>query len=94
LINIEKNKEIVQNILNTLESVSIFIELSEFDTVDLENFIQDSLQFISLVVALENEFKIEFPTELLIFDNFKQMNDIYNIINELMYQKGNDEICK
>ena len=50
----------------------------------MTNYIEDSIQFMSFVVKLEEEFEIEFPNELLIFDNFKTLDSIENMIQQLV----------
>lgn len=44
----------------------------------------DSVNFISFVVALEDNFDIEFPDEYLLSSNTKSINSICNIIEELL----------
>lgn len=77
-------KTIKDGIVKALEQIFIFIDLGESENVDLSNYIEDSLQFISFVVSLENIFSIEFPPELLLFENFRYTDDICTIISELL----------
>lgn len=71
------------NIILALSKVFIFVDSTENDDVDLGMYIEDSIQFMSFVVELERIFNIEFSPELLLFDNFKTINNISLIIEEL-----------
>ena len=53
----------------------------------------DSITFISLIIELETMFKITVPDELLLIENFKNVNNIINIIQaELNKAEGlNDD---
>ena len=84
------NEKIIEDIICVLNENFIFIEKNDFERADLSNFIEDSLQFISLVVALEEMFAIEFPDELLLYDNFKLLPDLYVLIDELLKLKARD----
>lgn len=76
--------ETKKRIITSLSSVFIFIDENEVDNIDLSLYIEDSIQFISFIVALEDEFNIEIPDELLIFEKFRYLDDICTIINELI----------
>lgn len=77
------------NIILALSNIFIFIDNDENEDVDLEAYIDDSIQFISLIVELEKIFNVEFPPESLIFDNFKTINRISLIIEELISLNNN-----
>ena len=79
-----ENVNIRNNIIKALGEVFIYLEEDETDNVDLELFIESSIQFISFLIALENMFGIEIPSELLLFDNFKYLDNICIIIEELL----------
>ncbi len=71
------------NIIQALAKVFIFVDSTENEDVDLETYIEDSIQFMSFIVELEQIFNIEFPPELLLFENFKTINNISLIIEEM-----------
>lgn len=71
------------NIIQALAKVFIFVDSAENEDVNLETYIEDSIQFMSFIVELEQIFNIEFPPELLLFDNFKTINNISLIIEEM-----------
>ena len=72
--NIEcaKNK-----LIEAMESVDIYINTnSQLEDIDIRNFINNSLQFIALIVAIEQKFQIEIPDEMLVLDSFQSFNDL------------------
>ena len=78
-----KRKEIEQKLVNCLENVSIYIDV---DDIDLENYIESSIQFISLVIEIEKEFSIEIPDEMLDINTFKTIDMICDLLNEILIQ--------
>lgn len=75
---------IKEGILKALENIFIFIDPDELDNINLDEYILDSLQFMSFIVELEDIFKIEFPPELLLIENFNNIEDISTFIEELV----------
>ena len=58
------------------------VDVSEItmDTNIMEDLEADSLDLVDLVMALEEEFDIEFPEDKI--DNFKTVGDVVNYIEE------------
>lgn len=82
-----KRKEIEQKLVNCLENVSIYIDVDDnVDDIDLENYIESSIQFISLVIEIEKEFSIEIPDEMLDINTFKTIDMICDLLNEILIQ--------
>lgn len=50
------------------------VDVSEDDT-DLREYIQDSIQFITFAVYLEQEFELELPEDLLLIDSLASLNN-------------------
>ncbi len=70
------------DIISILEEVGVFLpDDSSHD--EITDFFDDSLQFMTFIVKLEEKFGVEFPNEYLLFDNFASMNNIIAMINEL-----------
>ena len=57
--------------------------------INLQEFIIDSLQFISFIISLEEKFDIEFPDELLQTDNIKSLNAFCDIIDYCITDQKN-----
>lgn len=73
--------EIKERILKAFERVGILID----DTsLDLMEYIGDSVNFITAVVELEDEFEITFPNDLLNYEVFQGLDNLIEIINNLV----------
>ena len=67
-----------------LSNIGILIdEQKETIDVDLTEYILDSIQFISFIVELERELNIEFPDELLLYENIRSLNGFISLIENL-----------
>lgn len=73
-----------KDIIPILSNIGILIDeqMETFD-VDLTEYILDSIQFISFIVELERELNIEFPDELLLYDNICSLNGFISLIENL-----------
>ena len=49
----------------------------------------DSISIITLVVRIEEEFKIEFPNEYLIFEELRYYSKLLHNVNTLVEKKAN-----
>lgn len=70
-----------------LENAGVYADIcnSESD-IDLQVFITSSLQFIAIIVSIEETFGIEFPDELLVIETFASLNTLISIIDSLTKQ--------
>ncbi|MBS5733276.1 MAG: acyl carrier protein [Clostridiales bacterium] len=73
-----------KDIIPILSNIGILIDdqMETFD-VDLTEYILDSIQFVSFIVELERELNIEFPDELLLYDNIRSLNGFISLIEHL-----------
>lgn len=76
--------DVKEKIINSLENIGIFIDISSATDVDLNNYIEDSIQFMSMIVQLEKIFNTEIPSDLLLFDNFDSIEKICLMFSELV----------
>ena len=83
-MNIE---EIRKNVMIALENVGIFVDVNVEENIELSNFIEDSIQFISMIVQFEELFCIEIPDELLTIDEFNFIEKVYTVLDELINQR-------
>ena len=51
----------------------------------------DSITFITLIVELEATFDITVPDDLLLMDNFKNMDDVVNVVAEQLHPKTTEQ---
>ena len=51
----------------------------------------DSITFITLIVELEAAFDITVPDDLLMMDNFENMDDVVNVVAEQLDEKTKEK---
>ena len=68
---------------DNLETLSDSIDLVDEDDLDITEFISSSMQFIELVVCIEEKFEIELPDELLTIELFSSIKSLIRIIKDL-----------
>ena len=74
---------IKKNIFDILEESGIYIDESEKqEDLDLIEFLIDSIQYVYLIVELENHLGIELPDEVILYDNFLSINGFANMVAE------------
>lgn len=74
----------IEDIINILSNIGIIIENIDKDSsIFLNEYIEDSIAFISFVVEIENVFGIEIPDEYLLFSEMETLSDVCNIINNI-----------
>lgn len=74
----------IEDIINILSDIGIIIENIDKDSsIFLNEYIEDSIAFISFVVEIENVFGIEIPDEYLLFSEMETLSDVCNIINNI-----------
>ena len=67
------------------EDVLVFKEIKENDCDDdLLNYGVDSITFIQMIVAFEEHFCIQIPSEMLLFSEMNTVNKIHNVIKSLI----------
>ena len=76
-------------IIQALDNIGVFVESQEED-LDLREYILDSVQFISAIIQIEDEFGIEIPSELLLHDNLASFNSFSKMIEDLSENKTNE----
>ena len=63
---------------------SLGIILGEEENFLLEDYITDSVTFISLIVEIESSFGIEIPDEFLIQNSLRSFSDVCNMVDGLL----------
>lgn len=77
-------EEIYDKLLVAIENSGIDIPESIPDDLDLTEYISDSLQFVSLVINIEEELGIVLPDDFLLIDNFHSLTGLVNQLHELV----------
>lgn len=80
-------QEVIELISELFKDKGFDIDILEY--VDLiDDLGMDSITFISIVVEIEARFDIEVPDEMLIFENFKCVDDIVFIVENEISKKS------
>lgn len=82
-----ENMEMKAGIIQALENAGVFVDVEEQNEINIINLIDDSIQFVSFVVQLEEIFKIELTSELLVIDNFSTIDSVCEILQALCQEK-------
>jgi len=74
-----------EQILTCFHNVGVNLpKISDGEDVDIREYIEDSLKFITAIVEIENELNIEIPDEFLIYDKFSSFNSFCDMIASLV----------
>ena len=84
-----ESKLIRDVLLNILEQIDMQIELS-VDAVDLKLSEMDmnSVDFIQMLILIEEKFNIEIPDEYLDINKFNTLMEIETLVKELIERKN------
>lgn len=72
-------------IIETLEETGVFVP-EKYEDLSLEEYIEDSFQFITFISNLEERLDIEFPVELINFEVLSSFNGFCNSLEELIHK--------
>ena len=87
-------QEVIELVSELFKDNGFDIDIIEY--VDLiDDMGMDSITFISIVVEVEAHFNIEVPDDMLLFENFKCVDDIVSVIeNELSKKLEESEVIE
>lgn len=75
----------IEILSSCLENAGVYADICNAENdLDLRDFVESSLQFIAIIVAIEEAFSIEIPDEYLVIDTFASLRNLITIIDELM----------
>ena len=80
-------EEILNMMPQILENVGVYGGEAMTEETDLNDWIVDSLMFISFIVELENAFQIQIPDEYLCHETIASIRGLVDIIQQI---KSND----
>lgn len=75
--------EIKEKIINCLKNIGIEIPNNKED-IDLREYFEDSIMFVSAIVEIENQLKIEIPDEFLVYDKLSSLNSFAMELQDLL----------
>jgi len=67
-------------ILKVLTDIGIYIEYEDIDNVDIRNYITDSIEFVSFIIAIETELGIELPDQVLLYENISSLTGFISLL--------------
>lgn len=73
-----------EKLLIAIENSGIEIPKITTDDIDLTEYIVDSIQFVSMVINIEEELGVVLPDEFLLIDNFRSIIGLVNQLKELV----------
>lgn len=74
-------KQINEKVILELQKLGIFLD--SIEDVNLNDYIVDSLQFISFIVQVEQAFDIVFPDEELLLNSLYSLDGFCELIKEI-----------
>lgn len=80
-------KKIYESIIEIMDENGIKIENNDPNSINLNEYINSSIQWISFILSLEEKFGIQWPDEFIFFNNNVSLNEIAKIIVQLSITK-------
>lgn len=78
----EKLETVIKSVINNLDGLTNIKQIDYIDDLSI-----DSITFIELMIALENEFDIEIPDNILLAENFNCFENIKKHLIDIIYKK-------
>jgi len=82
------NKENVYEILSSVLGDDVELVKNMDGNADLVSMGMDSIKFVSIVIALEEVFEIEYPDEFLLINHSNTLNKLISIVTEALKKKN------
>lgn len=76
-----------KQIFECFENLGFVVD--EADNFLIQEYIEDSVAFVTLIVELETCFDIEIPDHYLLMENLSTLNAIENMVKELKEEINN-----
>ena len=71
---------IINEIIECFNNIGIMVDNDDLSDFDMQNFIEDSIMFITFIIELETKFEIEVPDEYFMPDKINSFDDIVDLI--------------
>lgn len=78
-----------QDIINEVENIFTLNGVDITDDTSVNNM--DSLEYMSILIGLEEKFNIEFPDSVLVKNMFESMDDFYLLMGFLLEDRYTEE---
>lgn len=76
--------EIEKKVMVAIQTAGIEVEDTMSEDIDLTELIEDSFQFISMIVNLEEELQVEIPDDYLVMDKLQSLKGFIVMLEELV----------
>ena len=73
-----------EKLQEAFKNVGINFTASSDEDIDLQEYVEDSLQYITAIAEIENLFDIDLPDELLLFSSLRSFHSFSEAIFELL----------
>ena len=81
--------EIIRDrIISVFELNGFFLPFDSCSDIDITEYDISSLNFVSIIIGIEDEFDLEIPDERLTLDIFKSFNGLVELITVLENNKN------
>ena len=85
------SEEMVKTLLIAIfEEEGIYIDSNEEADINISNYIKDSLQFISIIVAIEEKFGVEISDGIMVLEAFESFHRLIDTIYEMLKLKESE----
>lgn len=85
-----ESKAVKEKIVECMNNMGI-VNFEDDTNFRVDEYILDSVMFVSFIIELEQMFDIEIPDEYLIADRLQTFDDIYNMIESVTGENDVDE---
>lgn len=84
--------DVKTKLIEAIESVGVNVSPYPDSDIDLVSILDGSLQFLSMIISIEEAFQITIPDEFLIIDNFHSLDGFACMIEELVLSEGDNDL--
>lgn len=74
---------ICKKVKRAFENAGIVFDINEEDPL-LEEYIEDSIQFVTSIVEIEKALGIEIPEEFLMIENMNTLNSFCRVLQDII----------
>lgn len=86
---LKDNENIKEKIIECMNNMGI-VNFEDDANFKLDDYIVDSVMFVSFIIELEQMFNIEIPDEYLVVDSLQTFDDLYIMIETVLNKNGDD----
>lgn len=88
------NEEIFRKIVSSFENIGISLECDNINylldnDLNLQDYIFDSLTFITLIISIEEIFEIELPDNISYYDSMSSLKSFMQLLETIIENSNN-----